>query len=129
MRDQVAGSAVTVGTDYTELMQRDFGGMAAMANIEVHNAAGGSALSGFKVQLKAHPEGEWYDYLEGADFDSTTNTNMLFATSTGPHELGADARAQCIIRITAAHAVRLLAKVASSTATVTARMTAILGVA
>jgi hypothetical protein len=122
-RKYIEAEEVTVGDTDTVLLAEVCEGRFLYATLEVENAVGGQALSGFTVQIKDHPAGEFYTFLTGADFDSTVISNMLYASTTGPHELGADAKAHTHIRLNGAYAFRLLAKTASGTATVSLRGT------
>lgn len=120
--DQFESGPVEVGDSPTVLAERVLSGLLELANIEVANAAGGAALNSFAVQLKDHPGGEWYDFLEDGDFE-VANDNILFCSTTTPHDLAAGAAAHVHIRVNAAHAIRLVASTASGTADVTARVT------
>lgn len=86
---------------------------------EVANAAGSGTLDGFKIQMQDHPDGQWYDYLSGSDFDTAT-TAMLFATTTGPHEVAAEGYAHAHVKARG-YAIRFQASSASSTASVRIR--------
>ena len=81
--------------------------------IEVENVSGGT-LNSFKVQIKTHGSGEWHTYVSDANFDSTTNSNLLFSSDTGPHEVAAAGFAAFIVRLEGVFAFRLLAKSASA---------------
>lgn len=81
-------------------------GVGQVCSFEVENQTGGSSLTDFKIWLKDHPNGEWYSYLAGTDFDSTTNRNMLFATSSGPHEVAANSKAHCHFFFNGAYGIK-----------------------
>lgn len=117
-------AAVAVSSSYVSLLTIPTGGRARFLNVEVENTGDANSTTGFKVQLQDHPSGTWYDYLGGTDFDSDDNSNMLFATSTGPHELTHTTLAHMHVRINAAHAVRLQAVCASGDTTVAVKVTA-----
>jgi hypothetical protein len=99
---------VDVGTDYTTIVEVKLNGYAGICAFEV--APVGRDFNGFKVQVKAADGGSWHDYLVDTDFDAVDNTNMLFATATGPHEVAAAAAAMATIRLNAVHAVRFQGK-------------------
>jgi hypothetical protein len=94
-------------------------GAEAVLNIEVENDGdSANALDGFKLELQDHPGGEFYDYLVSSsagsgDFGSSLS-NLPFVTSTGPHEIGAGAKAHFTARVHAAHKARLKAKSAGN---------------
>lgn len=116
-----SAAAVTVGTDYTTLVQNSGrAGFTGRMNAEVHNS-GDVALSGFRLQVKAHFDAEWFTLLEGTDFDATDNPALIVCSATGPHELGAAARANFIADIGNCYAFRLQGKVASGSTTAVAR--------
>ena len=85
-------------------------------NVEVTNAGGGSAdaLTEFKVQLKSHATGQWYDFIGGTDFDSTDLSNMLFCTTQAPYDLASGEYSQFHIRVTGAYAIRFMANLANT---------------
>lgn len=77
-------------------------------NMEVQNN-GANAFTDFRIRLKDHPDGEWYDYLLAADFASPNNSNMIFA-SVDPSTLAGGAKSHIIFRCNAAWAVNVQAK-------------------
>ena len=119
---QFAGDATSVTTSFTTVLQRVLMGDKVLS-FEVASAAGSATTTGFKIQAQDNVAGEFYDYLVDTDFDSTTNSNMLFASATGPHELAASGFAHVHFAVNAIYAIRLQAKVASGTATITIRGT------
>jgi hypothetical protein len=115
-RGSIQETALVVG-------ELTLGGQALAVNVEVVNALGGSTLSAFSVELQDHPEGEWYSYLSGADFDAASG-NLTFVTTTGPQELPANAKAHAHINPRAAYAIRFKAAgvaAAAPASTVTVR--------
>lgn len=93
-----------------------------LLSLEVENT-GDTATSGFDIQIQDHTDGEWYSFLEGNDFDSTSIDAMRFASDTGPHELGAGNKAHVQLRIGPVYRWRARAQVASGTTTVQIRGT------
>lgn len=110
---------VTVGTSLTTLHTIEGLREQRVWNIEVENT-GAVATNGFTVLIKDHPNGEYYAFLDNVNFD-TPNDNMIFSTTTGPHELGAGGKAHVIIHTRSAWGVRLQAKVAAGTTTIKVR--------
>jgi hypothetical protein len=88
-----------------------------IVNLEIATIT--QALNGFTIQLQDHPAGEFYDFLVDADFDSTTNSNMLHCSATGPHELPAGSKAHVHFRSNGAYAFKCRAKAAAPSASVT----------
>lgn len=82
-------------------------------NMEIQNT-GANALTDFVVRLQDHPSGEFYDFLLAADFTSSTNANMLFA-SVAPGTLASGAKAHVIFRCHAAYAIQVQAKRTTTT--------------
>ncbi len=109
--------SITITTSYVDILTLILDGRADVLNLELENT-GAAALTGFKVLLKDHADGEWYDFLSGVDFDSTDLSNMLFASATGPHELGAAAIAHAHVRVNAAYGVKFQGLCGSSTTVV-----------
>jgi hypothetical protein len=95
-------------------------GAADRIRLEIDNT-GAQALADFKMQLKDHPSGEWYDFLSGTDWASPGD-DMNFA-STGLISCAAGAKAHAQVRIGSAYAFRFQAKAAAATTTVTVRGT------
>lgn len=118
--EMTTGTAVSSTT--TTVTSLVLGGRAQMLVFEV-SVAGTLTLNGFKVQCRDHSTGSWYDYLSGTDFDSATNANMLFATDTGPHEVGyaTSGGAHAHIRVNGVEAVCFGAVTAAGTVTVYVR--------
>ena len=97
-------------------------------NVEISNVGAGgtnAALNHFKIQLRDHVSGDWYDYLTDADFQSLVNPNVLFCTTVLPQTLAAGAQAHVHVRINAAASVRLQASVAAGTGTITTYASAV----
>lgn len=85
------------------------GGLGPLLNLEIDNDDATDAVTAFEVQLQDHPLGAWYTYLSGTDWQSTSISNMLFATTTStyrPNDVGATKQAHAHIRINAAYAIR-----------------------
>ena len=87
-------------------------------------AATEHGTDGFKVQVKPHSAGDYIDYLAGADFDSSVLANMLFASTTGPHQLAAGGSALVIVNVRGAYAVRFQASASADHAHVAIKGTA-----
>lgn len=116
----------TIGTSSADIGEPIvLSGLASIINFEV--SPDGGDLSAFVVQTQEHPQGEFHDFLSGADFDSTTNANMLWATTTGPQEIGDGNVAAAHVRINAAYAVKFKATASAANTTVTIRATARMG--
>ncbi len=98
-------AAVTVAATWTELLRIVLGGKVARANIELENAGDTNALTDFKVQARDHEDGEWYDYLSGAQIVATAR----------PESLAAEAITHLRVGVVAVNAIRLMAKSASGT--------------
>ncbi len=117
-------AAVTVGTSDTVLVTEAVDVrtpiQGVMLAIEVDNT-GGTTLDSFKVQLRLHANGAFVDFLTDADFDSTTNSNMIFSTSVGPQQVVGGTKAHTIVRLPAISALRLTGKVAAGSTTVIVR--------
>jgi len=79
-------AATPTYADTTTLATVTLGGQAQYLAFEVQ-AYGTLSFYSFMVRARNHASGQWYDYVGDTDFDSTTNSNMLFASATGPHEL------------------------------------------
>lgn len=107
-------SVALSGTDYVEVAKYGSADAGRYLNIEFENVGGGSAndVADFKLQLKDHPEGEWYDYLSDTDWDAVTLNAMLFATTTGPHEVTSGDVAHAHVDIHAAYGVKFVANCA-----------------
>lgn len=125
-KDQFTGSA-TVGTTPVVIVNRDLKGDYSILEVEIDNAAGGQALNAFSAEFQSHPNGEWYEALADADFD-TTNETLLRVSDNGPEDLAAGSVAHFKLNVQGLHAVRFKGGTASGEATVTARCTAAGGV-
>jgi hypothetical protein len=121
-RQSVTAASVPVTGGYVTLAELDGLFAGTFLNIEVSNVGvnpNNAALNHFKVQLRDHVSGDWYDYLTDSDFQSLVNPNVLFCTTVIPQTLAAGAQAHMHIRINGAASVRLQASVASGTGTIT----------
>ena len=86
--------------------------------VEVVNASG-QTIDQFEIQVSMTGS-DWHTFLAGTDFDSTTNSNMLFSSTTGPHELADAGRALILMRLpVGVRAVRARVALAASTGNVT----------
>jgi hypothetical protein len=93
-------------------------------NIEIENAAGAD-MNDLIVQLKDHPDGDWYSYLGAADYVSGSNSNMLFASGTpSPDQTADGTRTHMHIRVGAAYGVRFGPQLASGAGVVRFRLSA-----
>jgi hypothetical protein len=125
-RQSVTAAGVAVTGGYVTLVEMDGLYAGSLLNIEVSNVGispNNAAMNHFKVQLRDHVSGDWYDYLSDSDFQSLVNPNVLFCTTVIPQTLAAGAQAHMHIRINAAASVRVQASVASGTGTITAYAT------
>lgn len=112
------------GTGYTTpfILGEEVAGVSrSHLNVEVQNDAAADMVD-LIVQLKDHPDGEWYGYLGSTDYASGDNSNMIFATSTTPDVTPAGEKTHMHIRVGAPYAVRFGPQLASGTGTVTFRM-------
>lgn len=112
------------GDGYTDpfVLGEEVGGVSrSHLNIEIENAAAADMVD-LIVQLKDHPDGEWYGYLGSTDYAGGDNSNMIFATSTTPDVTPAGEKTHMHIRVGAPYAVRFGPQLASGTGTVTFRM-------
>lgn len=117
----ITGSSTAVGAALTDLLGSSgavIGNELAggIVNLEIQNT-GVNAFTDFVVRLKDHASGSFYDYLLAADFTSSTNANMLFA-SVAPGTLAGGATAHVIFRCHAAYAIQVQAKRTSATTAV-----------
>ena len=117
---ELSSGAVTVGNTSTVLLTKETLGTYTRMGVDINNAAGGGALNAFKIEVKYHNDGAWYEWLADTDFDSTTIAALLTCTDTGPHELGADASAGFSVELGAFQSIRFSATSATSS-TVTLR--------
>lgn len=85
-----------------------------LLNFEVDNSAGTQTITDCILQLQDHANGEWYNYKGSTDWDSTTDTNILFNTTLGVQEVTAGNKAHAHVRINAAWGARFVLKAASS---------------
>ena len=97
-------------TVYTTEMMR---GVPGLVNLQVKNSHASLAFTGLRIQLKDHPDGEWYTFLADTDFAATDLSNMLFAAASGAtavHLLAAADLANIHLRTNAAWAMRVQVK-------------------
>jgi len=118
---------VSVTTAATTLFQKDLGGEAAYANIEIANATGGDAFATCLVQFRDAAGGEWHTVLSGADY-ATASATLPFCSSTSPATLAAGSTAHLVVNLYAADGLRVVATSAgTSSATVQATIRAVAG--
>ena len=119
-------TAVTVTTTITDIYTINLSPSKDSVNdvcvVEVQNAGNGT-LNNFIIYLQDHPNGEFYSFLSGIHFDAASNTNMLFASDVGPHELPSGAKAHVHFRYNGVIAIKFSASTGSGTASVTLRGT------
>ena len=109
-----------VGTTDTVLVTYA-GAVFSAINVEMKNT-GATAINTFRVQLQDHHEGEWYNYVGGADFDaSSPGEGVLWVMHTRPDSLAPGATTHLRVDIGAAYGFRLIATVASGSTTITLR--------
>ena len=105
-------SAVMVDTSWTEVWNYLFDGTAAVIvfAMEVENhASGGAALTGFKVQLRAHENGQLYDYLADADFGDAAALDTFYESDT-VYTLASGSTAMIVFRVPYCYEMVVLAK-------------------
>lgn len=90
--------------------------------VAIEVSVDGDGMNDFQVQLKHHPDGEWFTFLSGTDWD-TASTSMLFCEATGPHEMADSGVANATISVRGAHSMRYRAQTDTTSATVTVRHT------
>lgn len=83
-----------------------------LINCEIANI--GAALTDFRVQLQDHENGEFYTFMSGSDWSSTTLTNLLFST-TSPQTLADGSKGHVQFRANGARRVKFQAKAATLT--------------
>lgn len=111
----------SVGTSLADIGILPLRGKSEFLNFEV--APVGATLAGFVLQLQDESSGEFYDYLADTDFDASGNSNMLFASTTGPHEVADGGKAHATVRTNGAYAAKFRARTTAGTAAVTVRTT------
>ena len=122
----VTTTRVEITCPVLENIVRGFGEVCCL---EIDSAAGGVALSNFIVQLRDHPDGEYYDYLADTDFDNASIENLKVAfgatdaTTPRPHRLATGDKSHIIFALHGANSVKFLASVASGSTDVTVRGT------
>jgi hypothetical protein len=107
---------------FTSVLEVALNGQYDILTLQI--AATEHGTDGFKVQVKPHSSGDYIDYLAGADFDSLVLANMLFASTTGPHELAAGGKALVVVNVRGAYAVRFQASASADHAHVAIKGTA-----
>lgn len=111
--------AVAVGADLTDITELTLEGNYDELLLEVENGAVAVTLTDFALLLKLHRDGEWFVFLSATDWDAIDIASLLFVTATGPHELPTATKAQAILNLHGAWAVKLQA--AGNTASVIVR--------
>ena len=81
-----SGSAA-VGTSLTTIGPFQIYNTGSLANFSIDNV-GPNALNAFEVDL-CNNGGNFYTFLSGSDFSSTSNSNMRFCTTNVPPTLAA----------------------------------------
>jgi hypothetical protein len=84
-----------------------------IVNLEIQNT-GANDFTDFSIQIQDHPDGEFYDWLTGTDFTSTSNPDMLDC-SVDPRTLVAGTRSHIVFRVRSAYAFKCKAKRTSAT--------------
>jgi len=83
-------------------------------SVEVENEAGGASLDGFAIQLKDHPNGEWYDYISSDQAGSGDFAggipNLPFAHTRSADDVASGSRGHFSALFHGAHAARFRAK-------------------
>jgi len=113
-------AAVVVGATLTDLTELTLEGNYDELLLEVQNGPT-VTLSDFALLLKLHRDGEWFVFLSGTDWDATDIVDLHYVDSTGPHQLANDSRAQAIVNLHGAWAVKFQAAEATSAASVIVR--------
>jgi hypothetical protein len=103
-------AAVTVTTDATTILEVDLSRSRSLVNVEIHNS-GAAALTAFVVQVKDHPEGEWYQLLAAYADTSKTVRYVVGAPAT----LAGGAKAHIGLLVNAPVAIRFRATCGTST--------------
>jgi hypothetical protein len=107
------GTAVSGGQALSEIVLSGHGGF---IHFEVDNSAGTQTITDCILQLKDHPNGEFYNYKGGTDWDATNDVNIIFNTTLGVQEVTATNRAHACARIDSAYSARFVMKAASASA-------------
>jgi hypothetical protein len=114
------GTQLALNTSAVEVLATlILGGRALYVDIDFENVSGGGAVNSFVVERQAHPNGAWHSFMSDSDFGSTTNPNLVFATTaTGykPHDVTVGNNANACIRVVGCYAIRFSAKIASGAA-------------
>ena len=112
-------AAVVVGATLTDLTELLLEGNYDELLLEVENGAVEVTLTDFALLLKLHRDGEWFVFLSATDWDATDIVDLHYVDSTGPQQLATGTRAQAIINLHGAWAVKFQA--AGDTASVIVR--------
>jgi len=116
----ISESAVSVGTSYTTLATIYPGGGHRDLVLRISSAAGSATLTDFRLTVMAHADDSDFEPLLGdTDWGAGTSDTLVFCTSTVPNTLAASGDAMVKVNIAGFYAVRLDAKVAASTASIT----------
>lgn len=130
MTIHVGAIPTTIGSEWTSLRitmpgggisgdgSISLGGL-AKAHIELVNEAGGEALSGIRLQVRASRDGEWATIAEGDDFTDASASAWLIWVAGSPASLAAGASAQLALDLHAAGQLRVQAKTAGGSAVAT----------
>lgn len=119
---QFEQSALAVITSATPSSDMQLDGRFERAVVELSNAGGAASLNACKIQAKAHPNGDWFDYITSAELNTgTALAGRLLLVSTNPTTLAASAASRIVIDTTALFAIRISMTTASGTATITIR--------
>jgi hypothetical protein len=100
-------AAQTISASGTELCEAVTLGR-NLIYVAVKNTGATNALTGCKIKQKANANDVWHDYFGDADFDSTTNTNLEFGSTTKPHTLAAAGSSDFKVWVQGAYAVRVV---------------------
>jgi len=110
------GEATTVTDSLTTVLElSNYRGYPGLLHLEVENS-GDSTLSQFRIELRDHPDGEWYTFLADGDFLATDIRNLLFSDGNLPTLAPSD-KGHCHVLTNAAQAVRVRAACTSGNST------------
>lgn len=93
-----------------------------IANLDLANATGGSALNSCKIQTQASEGAPWRDYFGGSDWSSATDARNIFTGTNKPPTLAAGSGTNANIIVCGVYSVRIVATVASGTAHLTVHL-------
>ncbi len=123
VQEFAGGDSVEVAAaGFTDVLEVVLEGKRDILTFQV--AATENGTDGFKVLVKSHASADYIDYLSDADFNSLVLANMLFASTTGPHELSAGGKALVVINVRGAYAVKFQASATADDAHVAIKGTA-----